>query len=60
MGLDRNLACCPLTQMFGPKIETRENEGLMKVPRPRLSSDSRLKKMNQIFKFLLCFSGQIR
>ena len=44
MGLDRNLACCPLTQMFGPKIETRKNEGLMKVPRPRLSSDSRLKK----------------
>ena len=47
--------------MFGPKIENRKNEGLMKVPRLRLSSDSRLKKkMNQIFKFLLCLSGQIR
>lgn len=43
MGLDMNLACYALTQMFEPQIEIRKNEGLMKVPRPRLSSDSRLK-----------------
>ena len=48
MGLDMNLACYALTQMFEPKIEIRKNEGLMKVPRPRLYSESRLKNESNL------------
>lgn len=47
-GIGMNLACCPLTQLFEPKIEIRKNEGLMKVPRPRISSDSRLKNESKL------------